>query len=758
MTLFLLSGLVGAMYVTSEVSANPVPYPLISMPQEYIYANLTVSDENAYARVNTTYPFTENDFRTVSMSYPLPINSTNVNVKVSGNETYWWYTNQTYETVYGNMPVINWTISPAPNQFVVNVNYDHEVPKVGQNFTYFYAMGTWKSLEGIYSKRLTAYVTVDVNNMNISDTETLEVSVYQIGCNSITGEWIWKLLNYGMSKNNEIFRISVTVESFPFTPILDDLVIALKKAELKPVKVVPDDYAQIRSAIYAANYGDTILVTPGTYYEHLDVWKPVHLIGQNAVIDGNGTGGDVVRIAADNVDFCGFTVESCQTSTGCTPDSCGLVIAGNGCNITNNTVRNNRRGIFIYGSNGNVLRNNTMTGNFYNFNVASWLSWNLVNDVDASNRIDGKPICYWVGQNDKEVPQNAAYVAVVDSDNITVKDLRLSNNGDGVLFFNTHNSLIESLELFDNHRGITLKNSHNNTVTKCQIFSMTSSGSELGIDLLYSDNNTVAFNYIKGVRDNGVRVHGDSNFNNVYGNTMCSCLFGMFVAADSNAIYHNNFMNSISTHLLDAKGSNTWNYEGEGNYWSGYSGPDSDKDGIGDTPYTFLGSNVDYCPLMGMFSSFDTSQGWPVEVVSNSTIDDFQYFEPNSTIRMHASNMTANQTMGFCRIAIPHALVNETYHITIDGTTPFYANYSLYDNGTHRWIYVAYQHSTREILIVPELIPFLLMPTFMMVTLLAVIVFKRESSIEQSLFGFSVHIRFCAESLLVWRHVVACVA
>jgi hypothetical protein len=37
--------------------ANPVPYPMIGMPFEYIYANITVADNGATAKVNGTYPF-----------------------------------------------------------------------------------------------------------------------------------------------------------------------------------------------------------------------------------------------------------------------------------------------------------------------------------------------------------------------------------------------------------------------------------------------------------------------------------------------------------------------------------------------------------------------------------------------------------------------------------------------------------------------------------------------------------------------------
>jgi hypothetical protein len=105
---------------------------------------------------------------------------------------------------------------------------------------------------------------------------------------------------------------------------------------------------------------------------------------------------------------------------------------------------------------------------------------------------------------------------------------------------------------------------------------------------------------------------------------------------------------------------------------------------------------------MGLFHSFRTPSGYAVEVISNSTIEDFQYFDYNKTIVIHVSNMTFDQTFGFCRLKIPYALINGTFHVTVNGTAPYYWNYSVFDDGENRWIYFLYQQSTNEILIVPE--------------------------------------------------------
>jgi hypothetical protein len=171
-----------------------------------------------------------------------------------------------------------------------------------------------------------------------------------------------------------------------------------------------------------------------------------------------------------------------------------------------------------------------------------------------------------------------------------------------------------------------------------------------------------------------------------------------------------------------------WDNALEGNYWDKYTGVDTNLDGIGDTPQTIDANNTDNYPLMGIFSSFNTSAGRYVNVVSNSTIEDFTYFKSNSTIRIHASNMTANQTHGFCRICIPYALINETFYVTVDGASPTYSNYSLYDNGTHRWIYFAYEHSKVEIIIIPEFPSPAVLLILMTATPVAIAVHRRKKS------------------------------
>jgi len=271
--------------------------------------------------------------------------------------------------------------------------------------------------------------------------------------------------------------------------------------------------------------------------------------------------------------------------------------------------------------------------------------------------------------------------------------------------------------------GVHLFNVKNIEIANCKIRKCND-----GIILTNSTSSKIARNKIIDNHSRGIRLHENSSFNMFTDNNISTNPTGIWIAdleSKGNKFYHNNFVNNFYQKSEIAPG-NAWDngYPSGGNYWSDYNGEDAEPDGIGDTSY----EDADNYPLMGMFSSFNTSTGKHVNIVSNSTVEDFEYFESNSTITMHVSNMTTSQTFGFCQICIPHALMSDSYNVTINGALPYYSDYNIADNGTHRWIYFNYQHSTLEIVIVPEFPSILIMPLLMIAVLLATLVYKRRAN------------------------------
>ena len=262
----------------------------------------------------------------------------------------------------------------------------------------------------------------------------------------------------------------------------------------------------------------------------------------------------------------------------------GIHLSGSKNTLMNNTITNNWHGMTFWPASNCTMRNNTISGNGYNFHVQGFEHSHFIHDIDTSNKVNGKPIYYWINEQDKEIPSDAGYVGIVDCTNITVKDLTLTNNGEGVLFAHSDNSKIENVHVSNNRWGINLWGSSNNTLTNNDV----NSNDLYGITLEDSSNNTLNGN--------------TANSNNYYGILLSS--------SSSNTIYNNYFNNTNNAY---DNGNNIWNItktEGKsiiggpylgGNYWSDYTGVDVNSDGLGDTPYDIPGgTNKDYLPLVAV--------------------------------------------------------------------------------------------------------------------------------------------------------------
>jgi len=411
---------------------------------------------------------------------------------------------------------------------------------------------------------------------------------------------------------------------------------------------VPMDYLTIQKAINIASPSNSIQVAQGTYYERLVVNKTVTLTGENretTIIDGNKTG-IPVWIAANNVTIGNFTIQkSTQYQYGI------YVSQSSGVNILNNFIINNNVGVMLWNSDNVQVINNTITSNniyglmvdygtanlvsrnniasngyggiylwFSSFNVlrdnsmtqngAYWNSHNLdiqgdttnraasllhyMQDIDSSNTINGMPILYFMNLHDFVIDSNSfpsvGYLGVVNSTKVDVEGLSVSSNGQGILFAHTKNSTITNTNVHDNAVGIQLVFSDFNLISNSSV----GLWNGRGIEFISSNGNTVTQNTLLGNYDSFRMVSSDDNIliRNDVKNTYDWLL--MTDAFSSNIIYHNNF--TEYSKLLYGVDVNIWDNGYEGNYWSDYTGTDTNDDGIGDTYLPWQG--VDYYPLM----------------------------------------------------------------------------------------------------------------------------------------------------------------
>ncbi|MGA1974786.1 MAG: NosD domain-containing protein [Conexivisphaerales archaeon] len=117
-----------------------------------------------------------------------------------------------------------------------------------------------------------------------------------------------------------------------------------------------------------------------------------------------------------------------------------------------------------------------------------------------------------------------------------------------------------------------------------------------------SVNATIAGNIISDSRS---PIQVSNSFDSlIVNNTISNSFTGIwFSQCGSDLVYHNNFINdSVFPGYLPVQSfggfPNTWDYNGQGNYWSSYNGTDANLDGIGDTPFVIPGVVQDNDPIM----------------------------------------------------------------------------------------------------------------------------------------------------------------
>ncbi len=357
------------------------------------------------------------------------------------------------------------------------------------------------------------------------------------------------------------------------------------KAENGKILTVSQDFPSINAAIGNASKGDTILVKNGIYHENLVIDKQVSLVGEDkalTIIDG-GQDGTAVWINADGASLTGFTV---QNSGNNLTDSGIYVNSSQGVILSGNLVTGNNIGVYLSDSANSTLKDNSLSGNKFNFGVYSSNFEGYIQNVDMSNTVEGKPIVYWVNTQGKHVPSDVGYVAAVNCTDITVSNVVLEKNWQNILFAYTSNSLITDVTSTLGEDSVWLIESRN-----CNVQNNNITGNIWGgIALVNSSGSTIQSSTMK---DNGG--------------------YGLFLSGSSrNQFYHNNFVDNPHQAWLYGVNSNSWDngYPSGGNYWNNYTGVDqksgpyqnqTGSDGIGDTPVVIAQNNTDNYPLMAPY-------------------------------------------------------------------------------------------------------------------------------------------------------------
>nr|CBH36551.1 hypothetical protein, secreted [uncultured archaeon] len=341
-----------------------------------------------------------------------------------------------------------------------------------------------------------------------------------------------------------------------------------------------------------------------------------HTLINNRVNSNNKSG---ISLMSSNRNLLEGNVASLNTGMGFyLLSSASNTLAGNKASA------NKKVGIQLEKSGNCSLTNNLMEGNFYNFGVTGDSLPYFYHDIDTSNSVDGKPIYYWIDQQEREIPTDAGFVGIIDSINITARDLTLTKNSVGLLLAYSVGSWIKNVTVSNTDDGISLLASSYSIIANNTI-----SNNDWGINMLSSDSNFLFQNTI--TKNQLGIILGYSNNNTLQRNNISNNWQGLsLLNSRDNLIFTNNFINN-SAHSMGS--ATIWNsvlkmtyiYNGErytnfmGNYWSAYFRDifrtmdieqDTDGDGIGDSPLSYydiptgLGTDKDYYPLMQPYENY----------------------------------------------------------------------------------------------------------------------------------------------------------
>ncbi|HYN44475.1 MAG TPA: NosD domain-containing protein, partial [Candidatus Limnocylindrales bacterium] len=332
-------------------------------------------------------------------------------------------------------------------------------------------------------------------------------------------------------------------------------------------------YPTIQAAIDDASPGNEIQVDNGTFYENVNVNKRLVLRGIGMPVVHASWSGSAITLSADGITLEGFIAEGAysydspeagirlisnsNTLIGNTASNNGDYSAGTGISLSassnniliGNTASNNIYGITVSSSSKNVLINNIMKGNNYNFGLDGSSDSDFDNQIDTTNLVDGKPVYYIKGAINRvyDSDTNAGTFYCISCVNVTLKNLDLKTNMNGIFFWNTTRSKIQNVTASNNGVGISLSSSSKNKL----IGNNANSNFGIGIIIVneyYSESKGYGYGILLSSSSNNTLIDNNANSNSGHGSDWIALGYGYGISLSSsnnNTLISNNANSNI---------------------------------------------------------------------------------------------------------------------------------------------------------------------------------------------------------------------
>ena len=277
-----------------------------------------------------------------------------------------------------------------------------------------------------------------------------------------------------------------------------------------------------------------------------------------------------------------------------TNDSVGVYINGGvNNNISNSIITNNiDKGIYLEGSSNGNYTNNLLSGQGYGFYISNSMNNILRNNnifenqtdaiyingnkniayynhsIDITNTVNNKSIYYYPNKNNYILSDliDAGKIIVVNSNNVNVRNVNMSN-GSGILFIDNNNSSI-IYSFFNNLTyAISLKNSDFINISNNSIGNMRL----MGVNFDNSNHIVIGNNTISRIKNRGIQGSNSNDVIMEFNNISYTDDEGINLETVKDAIIRNNdVFNSTTTstggELIRAWGPNSYNISFIGNH------------------------------------------------------------------------------------------------------------------------------------------------------------------------------------------------